>query len=349
MKDEMLSAMRKEIELRKDELKNKMLKSLYFGGGTPSILSVNEIEGLIGQVQKYFSFDKNIEITIEANPDDVNESFVKDLKSTPVNRFSLGIQSFFDEDLKFMNRAHTASEAENSIKLLQNFGFDNINIDLIYGVPTSSFEQWKNNLDKAVELEIQHISSYALTVEPKTALNQWIKKKPNLFPKESVQSRDFFYMVEFLQENEFQHYEISNFSKENYHSKHNSSYWNYSPYLGIGPSAHSYDGDRFRSWNIANNAKYIKLLAESRLAYEKEVLTIKDCYNEMIMLGLRTDKGLDMAKMQRVFSEKIMSDFYKSIVPKVNEHILIIKDNYLKINKKHWFLADGIASDLFIL
>lgn len=349
MKEEMLSAMKKELFLRKDELENKSLSSLYFGGGTPSILSISEINSFIDEVKKYFHFEENIEITLEANPDDLKKDFLQDLKNSLINRLSIGIQSFFEDDLRLMNRAHNSIEAEISIKIAQDFGFDNINIDLIYGIPTSSFEQWQKNLDKAIELDIQHISSYALTVEPKTALNQWVKKKPSLFPKESVQSRDFFYMVEFLQNNGFEHYEISNFGKKDYHSKHNSSYWKYAPYLGIGPSAHSYNGKNIRSWNISNNVKYIKSLNEDILPNEIEKLSDTDCYNEMLMLGLRTEKGVDLGRMKTIFSHEIIENLYKNIEKKINSNVLFIEENHLKIYKKHWFLADGIASDLFVV
>lgn len=345
----MIEAMKKEMNLRKDELKNKKLKSLYLGGGTPSILDVSEIVELIDEVKKHFSFDENTEITLEANPDDLTESFLRNLKNTPINRLSIGIQSFFEEDLKLMNRAHTSTEAENCIKLAQNLGFDNINIDLIYGMPSSNFEQWKRNLDKAVELDIQHISSYALTIEPKTALHQWIKKTPQLSPKESAQNRDFFYMVDFLQKNDFEHYEISNFGKKNYHSKHNSAYWEYQPYLGIGPSAHSYNGKNQRSWNVSNNAKYIKALSENILPCETENLSANDCYNEILMIGLRTEKGVNLELMKTQFSEELMGGFYKTITPKIESGMLLIEKNHLKIPKKHWFFADGIASDLFIV
>ena len=233
--------------------------------------------------------------------------------------------------------------------MAQDFGFDNINIDLIYGMPTSDFIQWKKNLAKAVELGIQHISSYALTVEPKTALNQWVIKKPELLPKESSQSRDFFYMVDFLRNHGFEHYEISNFAKENFHSKHNSAYWEYRPYLGIGPSAHSYDGKNQRSWNISNNAKYIKYLYDEILPREVEILSQKDAYNEMLMIGLRTSKGVNLKQMKMQFSESMMQKLAKSIKPKIQEGILYIEQNYLKIHKKYWFFADGIASDLFLV
>lgn len=350
MKNEMLQAMKNELMLRSEELDDKTLKSLYFGGGTPSILSVEEISDLICEVSQYYSFDKNIEITLEANPDNLTPDFLKSLRNhTPVNRFSIGIQSFFEEDLRLMNRVHTAQEAENSIKFAQDFGFDNINIDLIYGVPTSNFQQWQKNLDKALEMNIQHISSYALTIEPKTALNQWIKKNPNLSPKESVQSRDFFYMVEFLQNNGFEHYEISNFAKKGFRSKHNSAYWEYQPYLGIGPSAHSYNGKNQRSWNISNNAKYIKSLSENNLPHEVEVLSLEDAYNEIIMIGLRTEKGVNLQRMDKLFPENMLLKFRQSIQPKIEDGVLYIDKNHLKIYKKHWFFADGIVADLFLV
>lgn len=350
MKEEMLLAMKKELFLRQGELENKLLNSIYFGGGTPSILTVNEIADFFDEIQKYFSFDEKTEITLEANPDDLTPEFLKELKEkTPINRFSIGIQSFLEEDLKLMNRAHTAQEAEKCVKLAQDFGFDNLNIDLIYGIPTASFEQWQKNLQTAIELGIQHISSYALTIEPKTALHQWIKKKPELSPNDEVQSRDFFYMVNFLEQNDFEHYEISNFSKENYHSRHNSSYWLGQPYLGIGPSAHSFNGKNLRSWSIANNIKYIKALTENTLPIEREVLSPENHYNETLMIGLRTAKGVNLSQMEKLFSAEIMINFHQEIAPKIAQGILLIEDHHLKIDKKHWFFADGIAADLFIV
>lgn len=350
MKEEMLSVMKKELSLRYGELKHKKLNSIYFGGGTPSMLEVSEIADFFDEIAKYYSFDADTEITLEANPDDLTPQFLQELKeNTPINRFSVGIQSFLEDDLRLMNRAHTVQEAEDCIKLAQDFGFENINIDLIYGVPTSNFEHWQRNLQKAVDLQIQHISSYALTIEPKTALNQWIKKKPELSPKDSVQNRDFFYMVDFLQNNDFEHYEISNFGKKGYHSRHNSAYWAYQPYLGIGASAHSYNGKNERSWNIANNAQYIKSLKQGILPIEREILSLEDCYNEMLMIGLRTAKGVDLEKMYQMFPEIMMEHLQKSIRPKIDNNILYIENNHLKIYKQHWFLADGIASDLFLI
>ena len=349
LKDEMLSAIKKEIQLRHNELENKTLKSLYFGGGTPSVLSVDEIKSLIDEIQKYFSFDENIEITLESNPDDLNKNFLEELSQTEINRLSIGTQSFYDEDLKLMNRAHNASEAESSIKRAQDFGLVNISVDLIYGSPTSNFEIWKDNLSKTIELQVPHVSSYALTVEPKTALEKWIENGKIRSPEETEQNQEFYYMKDFLKDNGFDHYEISNFGKPGFHSKHNSAYWKSEPYLGIGPSAHSYNGSLERSWNIANNPIYIKNLNQNILPIEKEILTEKDRFNEMIMIGLRTIWGVDLNRINQNFSSEVIDYLNQEIKSKIESGILEIENNYLKIPEKHWFLADGIASDLFIV
>lgn len=349
LKDEMLSAIKKEIQLRYNELENKTLKSLYFGGGTPSVLSGDEIKSLIDEIQKYFSFDNNIEITLESNPDDLNKNFLEELSKTEVNRLSIGTQSFFDEDLKLMNRAHNAFEAESSIKRAQDFGLINISIDLIYGSPTSNFEIWKDNLNKTIELQVPHVSSYALTVEPKTALEKWIENGKIRSPEETEQNQEFYYMKDFLKDNGFDHYEISNFGKPGFHSKHNSAYWKSEPYLGIGPSAHSYNGSFERSWNIANNPIYIKNLNQNILPIEKEILSEKDRFNEMIMIGLRTIWGVDLNRINQNFSSEVIDYLNQEIKSKIESGILEIENNYLKIPEKHWFLADGIASDLFIV
>ncbi|AZB24738.1 radical SAM family heme chaperone HemW [Chryseobacterium bernardetii] len=348
-KEEMLRAMKTEIQLRKDELQKRSLKSLYFGGGTPSILSVDEINSLIDEVLHHFSFEKDIEITLEANPDDLDKNFLKQLAGTPVNRLSIGTQSFFEEDLKLMNRAHTASEAEGSIKRAQDFGFENLSIDLIYGSPTSNLEIWKENLHKTIALEIPHISSYALTVEPKTALDNWISKGKVKSPKEEEQNREFYYLSDFLKDHGFEHYEISNFAKPGFYSRHNSSYWKYQEYLGIGPSAHSYNGFDVRSWNVANNQQYIKKLSTKLLAKEEEILSKGDQFNEMIMIGLRTIWGVDLESLKEKFDDRFLEHFQQEIKQKMEEGILIIEKDHLKIPEKHWFMADGIASDLFMV
>lgn len=349
LKDDMVEMMCREIDLRHSELQDKTLKSLYFGGGTPSILTYDDLAKLFNKILSHFSFDNQIEITLEANPDNLSDAFLKDLIKLGVNRLSIGTQSFFEEDLKLMNRAHTASEAESSIKRSQDAGIENISIDLIYGSPTSGFSIWKENLNKTIELEIPHVSSYALTVEPKTALNAWIKNGDVSAPKESDQSKEFIYLSDFLKDNGFEHYEISNFAKPGFRSKHNAAYWQYKPYLGIGPSAHSYDGFNQRSWNIANNSQYIKALKEKKLAAEVEILSEKEKFNELIMIGLRTVWGADLNKIKNEFNEEIQVHLQKEIQPKLEAGLLVVDDHSLKIPGKHWFLADGIAADLFMV
>lgn len=347
-KDEMIEAILKEIRLRKDELQHKNLKSLYFGGGTPSLLSVDELRRILDEVLKYFSFDYGIEITLEANPDDLTADYLRDLSKTEINRLSIGTQSFHQADLVMMNRAHNAQEAESSIKRAQDVGLENISIDLIYGSPTSDFKIWKENLEKTVELQVPHVSSYALTVEPRTALHQWIKQDKIAAPKESAQNREFYFMSDFLRNTGFEHYEISNFAKPGFHSKHNSSYWKYQEYLGIGPSAHSYNGREIRSWNVANNQLYLKNLEQNILPLETERLSEADQFNEMIMIGLRTVWGVDLGRIRGRFDDEIQHHFQKEVTKKMNEGKLIIEKDALKIPEEHWFLADGIASDLFI-
>ena len=246
-----------------------------------------------------------------------------------------------------MNRAHNASHAESSIKRAQDCGFENISIDLIYGSPVSGFEIWKENLQKTVALEVPHVSSYALTVEPKTALENWVLKKKLDAPSESLQDEEFHYMSAFLKEHGFEHYEISNFAKPDFRSKHNSAYWKYEPYLGIGPSAHSYNGFQKRSWNLASNAKYLHLIEEGKSALETEILTEKDRFNEMIMIGLRTSDGVDLSKLRSEFSSEILEQFEEDSRQKIKDGILQVEQNHLIIPEKYWFKADGIASDLF--
>lgn len=343
----MVQAIKKEIFLRKDELQNKTISSLYFGGGTPSILKVDHLKLMIDEVSKYYDFADDIEITLEANPDDLNKNFVKELSQTAFNRLSIGTQSFFEEDLKLMNRAHNAMEAIDSIKRSQDFGFHNISIDLIYGSPNSNLKNWKENLKTAVQLQVPHLSSYALTIEPRTAMAHWIETGEMQAPKEAEQNDAFYFMSEFLKENGFLHYEISNFAKEGFQSRHNTAYWQYQEYLGIGPSAHSYDGHRKRSWNVANNTKYVKEIGQNKIPQEVEILSDKEQFNEMLMIGLRTTWGVSLLKLKNRFSSELIEKFEVEMKHKINEGLLVIDQDYLKIPEKHWFLADGIASDLF--
>lgn len=348
-KEPLLLALKNEIQLRHGELKQNSLKSIYFGGGTPSLLKIDEIKSLLGTLLKYYNFDQNIEITIEANPDDLDSSFLKALSTTEINRLSIGTQSFHEPDLKLMNRAHNATEAEDSIKRAQDFGFQNLSLDLIYGAPTADLEIWRQNLQKAILLEVPHISSYALTVEPQTALHQWVLSQKVPDPSESLQNQEFYLMSQFLKENGFEHYEISNFAKPGFQSKHNAAYWQGKEYLGFGPSAHSFDGDKKRSWNVANNQKYIKSLLENKLILESEILTEKEQFNELIMIGLRTKLGVNFVELHQNFPSEILGLAKTAIEDKLDQKLLILDGNFLKIPEKHWFLADGIASDLFLL
>ena len=346
-KVEMVSALAKEIKMRKNELENEIIESIYFGGGTPSILSISEIELLISSVYSNFKVCENPEITLEANPDDLDLEKIIMLSKSPINRLSIGIQSFFESDLKMMNRAHNATEAIKCLEMATKY-FDNISIDLIYGIPEMSNENWTQNIDKALSFGINHISSYALTVEPKTALKKLIETGKINAPKDEVAATHFEILVDKMNENGFIHYELSNFGKENYFSRNNSAYWLGKKYLGIGPSAHSFDG-KSRSWNIANNAIYIKSINENKLPNEVEILSEIDKYNEYIMTGLRTIWGVDLNKIKNNFGEKFLNHLHSQAKKFINDDLLIIESDIFKTTKKGKFLCDGIASDLFML
>ena len=341
----LIKAINKELELRKNEI-NQPLETIYFGGGTPSILSENELESIFETIYKNYSTSSIKEITLEANPDDLTKEKLAFLKSTPINRFSIGVQSFFEEDLRLMNRAHNAQEAEKSIKLTQDFGFENITIDLIYGSTTTTDEMWRKNLQKAIELDVPHISSYALTVEEKTVLDHQIKKGETKPIDDNRQNDQFQILVDTLTTNDFIQYEISNFGKENYFSHHNSNYWKGVPYIGIGPSAHSYNGKQ-RAWNIANNAKYIQSINQNILPDEIEILNESDQFNEMIMIGLRTIYGIDLNRINSEFSQQLIDSFYQEINQLLEENLIEKQGNKIILKPEAKFFADGIASRLF--
>ena len=341
----MVLALAKEIALRKNEFAGDIVETIYFGGGTPSVLTNAEIETLIDAVYQNYQVGANPEITLEANPDDLSKERIIELSTSPVNRLSIGIQSFFEDDLKMMNRAHNAVEAEACLAEAVKY-FDNISIDLIYGVPGMTNERWQHNVNKALSFGVPHISSYALTVEPKTALDKFVKKGEIAAPSEEVSHEHFLLLVDVLQANGFVHYELSNFGKEGYFSKNNTAYWLGKKYIGIGPSAHSYDGVH-RSWNIANNSLYLKGIEENRLPAETEKLTPADRYNEYVMTGLRTIWGVSV---QRIHDElgKLFSDYLILEAAKFIVQGLLVNDNgIIKTTREGKFLADGIASDLF--
>ena len=342
----MILALAKEMQLRKSEITD-VVETIYFGGGTPSVLTSEEINFLIQEVYSNFKVAETPEITLEANPDDLSNERIFELANSPINRLSIGIQSFFEEDLQLMNRAHNAEEAKRSLAEATKY-FDNISIDLIYGIPGLTNEMWKQNIETALSFGIPHISSYALTVEPKTALKKLIQTGKISEPKDEVAQEHFQILVDTLQANGFIHYELSNFGKENYFSKNNSAYWLGKKYLGIGPSAHSYDGIS-RSWNIANNSIYLKEIQEEKLPSEAEILSQEDRYNEYIMTGLRTIWGVSLARIEEEFGTKFLDYLLKQSAKFVADDLLSIADNVLKTTRKGKFLADGIASDLFML
>lgn len=346
-KDEMVLALAKEIAMRKNEFSNEIVETIYFGGGTPSVLSNDEINFLIAEVYKNYNVVENPEITLEANPDDLSSERIFELSKSPINRLSIGIQSFYEEDLKMMNRAHNSVEAINCLKEATKY-FDNISLDLIYGIPGMSDEMWKQNIETALSFGIPHISSYALTVEPKTALKKLIDTGKIAEPQDEVASNHFMILVETLQKNGFIHYELSNFGKENYFSKNNSAYWLGKKYIGIGPSAHSYDGEK-RGWNIANNSLYLKSIQENILPIETEILSKSDRYNEYIMTGLRTIWGVSLHRIEQEFGLEYLDYLQKQVQKFLNDDLVFIESNILKPTAKGKFLTDGIASDLFYL
>ncbi|TVZ55870.1 oxygen-independent coproporphyrinogen-3 oxidase [Lutibacter sp. Hel_I_33_5] len=346
-KDELISSLIKELEIRKNELQNETIETIYFGGGTPSLLTNNELTILIESVYKNYTVSENPEITLEANPDDLSEEKIKELSNSPINRLSIGIQSFFEEDLKSMNRAHNASEAKNCLSIATRY-FDNITVDLIYGIPNMSNNRWKESLQIAFDFGINHISSYALTVEPKTALDTFIKQGKYPALDEKLAKEHFDILVSETVKNGFVHYEISNFGKSKYFSKHNASYWHQKKYIGIGPSAHSFNKTH-RSWNVSNNAKYIKDIIAGKLPSEIEKLTKEDSFNEYIMTGLRTIWGVSLTKIKEEFGDEIYQHLILSSEKFIEKELLTIDKNILKTTSKGKFLADGLASDLFII
>lgn len=346
-KEEMVLALVKEIELRKEESNPEIIETIYFGGGTPSRLQIADLKLQINAIYNNYKVDKNPEITLEANPDDLSEDYLIELFKIGINRLSIGIQSFFEDDLELMNRAHNSVEAKKCLEIATRY-FDNITIDLIYGMPNMTNEKWLQNIETALSFNIPHISSYALTVEPKTALDSFIQKGiiPNL--DENLASEHFHLLVEKLEENGFIHYELSNFGKPDYFSKNNSAYWLGKKYIGIGPSAHSYNG-LARSWNISNNAMYLKAISENRLPSETEILSKTDQYNEYIMTGLRTIWGVSLERIESEFGKTYLDYLNKQASKFIDDNLLFVENNTLKTTKKGKFLTDGIASDLFFL
>lgn len=347
---QMVDAIILELKLQKNFFQStEIINTIYFGGGTPSILPTDSISKIIDAVNKTFNVATDGEITVEANPDDLSTVKIRELKSTPVNRFSIGTQSFIEEELKWMNRAHNTQQADYSIKAVQDAGFTDITIDLIYGLPQQSNNNWLFSLQKAFELNVPHLSCYCLTVEDKTALHHFIKTKKYNNISDKIGEAHFQLLIEQTQLNNFEQYEISNFAKQGFHSKHNSNYWKGVSYLGIGPSAHSFNGER-RFWNVKNNSLYINsLLHDGKIPNEYEVLSNKDLYNEYVMTNLRTVWGCSLNKIEQSFGNEVHTYILNNARAYIENNSLIIKENNLYLTNQGKLYADKIASDLFLI
>ena len=344
-KGELVDALIKEIQLQKKYLNGESIDTIYFGGGTPSLLNESEISLLINTITGLHSVAADAEITLEANPDDLDKAKLQSLRQTPINRFSIGIQSFFDEDLQWMNRVHRADEAESVVKRAQDMGFENITVDLIYGYPLLTDQKWKFNTDKVFELDVPHVSAYSMTVEPRTALASFIKQKKQVAMSDEQSAAQFTFLMDAMHTKGFEQYEISNFCKPGFYSRHNSNYWKGVKYLGIGPSAHSYNGET-RQWNVANNTKYMQGLGTGQIPAETEILSDIDKLNEYIMTSLRTSWGLDLDKLNGIASasadhlQKVAIEFF-------DKGWLSQKNKIIYLTQTGKLYADHIASELF--
>ena len=340
-------ALEKEIALQRNFPDREIVETIYFGGGTPSLFSAGELNRLFEHLHKAFSISQKAEITLEANPDDLDPTKLKALKSTPVNRLSIGVQSFRDEDLHYLNRVHSADQALNSIKDSRDAGFRNLSIDLIYGMPTLEDSHWTENLNVVASLNIPHLSAYALTVEPHTALDKLIVRKKITAPEDDRMVSQFRMLMDFAKETGFEHYEISNLCRGSYYSKHNTSYWNGVKYLGLGPSAHSFNGIS-RQWNVASLNDYIGSLSKDVVPFESEVLTVEQKYNEFVMLALRTIWGVDPSKIRELFGDDKESLLHSNIASFIRTGKVEKTGSVYVLTDEGKLLADRIASDLFI-
>lgn len=340
----MVAAICRELALQKDYLGGEPLETIYFGGGTPSLLGQRDLDLIFGEIFKHYPISvQPMEVTLEANPDDLTSLKINELRNTPVNRLSIGVQSFSEEDLRFMNRAHNASEALVCIQNAQSAGFENLSIDLIYGSPTTSHQQWAANLETVFNLKIPHLSCYCLTVEPKTALAHMIKKGQAKPVDDEHGARQFEFLMEKTAVAGYEHYEISNLAMPGHYSRHNTSYWQGKKYLGVGPSAHSFNG-MSRQWNLANNAQYIRSMQADELFFEMEMLTPVHRYNEYVMTGLRTKWGCSLLKIRQLGFE---AEFAEGALQFINEGTMEQVGDVFRLTPAGRFLADGIAAELF--
>lgn len=343
----MIAAIKQEIQLQHNYLEGQEIRTVYWGGGTPSVLSATELMQIWDSIEKNFPNQDLQEITFEANPDNLSPAYLKELARTPVNRLSIGIQSFREEDLRYMNRAHNAQEADSAVKAAQDAGFENISIDLIYGTPTLNDQQWKDNIRHALALQVPHISSYALTVEPRTALAHAIEKGKSAEPDNEQAAAQFEILMEALATAGYDHYEISNFARPGKYAVHNTNYWRGDHYLGLGPSAHSFNG-KSRQWNIANNPAYLKdILTEKKVPYEVEQLSFEDRLNEYLMTSLRTMWGTDLALLEQQFGSDVATTIKEQSAAYLEKGWMELQDQKLVLTRSGKLLADRIASELF--
>jgi len=346
-KDDLVKALAKETEMEKEYLQGEKINTIYFGGGTPSLLEIYDLRFLIDGLFTNYAVERNAEITLEANPDDITSDKLKAWKDIGINRLSIGIQSFFEEELRWMNRAHNAELAVRSLQLAVK-QFNNITIDLIYGSPLLTDEMWKQNVERAIEFGIPHLSCYALTVEEKTTLHKLIHANKTRDIDNEKQARQFLLLMQWLREKGYEHYEVSNFAKPGFRSRHNSSYWKGEKYSGVGPSAHSYNGKE-RRWNVANNNLYIKGINENSPKRESELLTSTQRMNEYIMISLRTIEGMDLTRLEMEFGLKEKKRIEKLSEKFIIERLMKMNHSFAQLTDKGMLRADGIASELFTL
>ncbi|MBK5284654.1 MAG: radical SAM family heme chaperone HemW [Bacteroidia bacterium] len=345
-KSNLIKALLKEIELRKDYLGGEYITSIYFGGGTPSLIETSAIRQIMDVIEDNFTVVKDAEVTLEANPDDLTGGKLHDLAEAFVNRLSIGIQSFSDADLKFMNRSHTAANAVRAVKAAQDTGFSNLSVDLIYGTPGMTTEQWKKNLEIAFTMDVPHLSCYCLTIEEKTKLFQLIRDKKVPDVDEQKATEQLSLLLDMAQKNGFEQYEISNFCRDEMYAKHNTSYWKREKYLGIGPSAHSFNGDS-RQWNVSNISGYIDFIGKEIIPFEKETLTASQKFNEYVMTSLRTQWGCDVKTIHNLFGEKFEHHFIEKSKKYLQEKMLEEKENIYLLTREGKFFADRIAAEIF--
>lgn len=343
--DKYIDALLVEAVLRKNELNSETLTTIYLGGGTPSLLSITQLSKIVNGLKKVFDFSEVEEFTIEVNPDDVTPEYIHQAKSLGINRVSMGVQSFCDEDLRFINRRHTAKQATDAIHIIKKAGIDNISIDLIYGIPGQNIEIWKNNVDTAISLSVQHISAYTLMYEEGTRLSVMRSLGKITEEDDDVVAAMYDYLVAQLKSNGYMHYEISNFALPGFHSRHNSSYWNLTPYLGLGVASHSFDGT-VRRFNPSNLKKYLDALGEGKLCVEVENITKAEKYDEYVMLRLRTADGIDADELMHRFGEEYYQFFIEKTKPLVSEGYLINENGRYYIPENHIMISDNITCDL---